>query len=122
MTRRVTVELFDPAYTRMSSTKRVESGLMLQPTVSRQVCLGIQHPSWTYYHAGLLMWGILSEERTGVSFTIAAGPHQSSHSYFTVSDSRLPFSSPPTTRREMVEVFDLACTLDAPAHQCEVEV
>jgi hypothetical protein len=30
--------------------------------------------------------------------------------YFTVSDSRLPFSSPPTTRRVTVEVFDPAST------------
>jgi hypothetical protein len=59
--------------------------------------------------AGLLMWGALSDERTGLTFTIAAGPRQRSHfpfrvpwdswPYFTVSDSRLPFSSPPTTRR-----------------------
>jgi hypothetical protein len=50
--------------------------------------------------AGLLMWGALSDERTGLSFTTAAGPHQRSHSqvlnprdsgpYFTVSYSRLP--------------------------------
>jgi hypothetical protein len=63
---------------------------------------------------GLLMWGALSDERMGLSFTIAAGPRQRSHSrvrvpwesrpYFTVSDLRLPFSSPPTTRRAMVEV------------------
>jgi hypothetical protein len=55
-----------------------------------------------------------------VSFTIAAGPRQRSHSrvrvpwdlrpYVTVSDSRLPFSSPPTTRRATVEVFDPAST------------
>jgi hypothetical protein len=52
---------------------------------------------------------------TGLSFTIAAGPRQRSHSrvpvlwnslpYFTVSESRIPFSSPPTTRRATVEVF-----------------
>jgi hypothetical protein len=30
--------------------------------------------------------------------------------YFTVSDSRLPFSSPPTTRRATVEVFDPSST------------
>jgi hypothetical protein len=30
--------------------------------------------------AGLLMWGALSDERTGLSFTIAAGPSQRSHS------------------------------------------
>jgi hypothetical protein len=71
--------------------------------------------------AGLLMWGALSDERTGLSFTIAAGPRQGSHSrvrvlwdsrpYFTVSDSRLPFSSPPTTRRATVEVLDPVSTL-----------
>jgi hypothetical protein len=58
----------------------------------------------------------------GLSFTIAAGARQRSHSrvrvlwdsrpYFTVSDSRLPFSSPPTTRRATVEVFDPASTRD----------
>jgi hypothetical protein len=29
--------------------------------------------------AGLLMWGALSDERTGLSCTIAAGPRQRSH-------------------------------------------
>jgi hypothetical protein len=58
------------------------------------------------------MWTTLSGERTGLSFTIAAGARQVSHSrvrvpwdsrtYFTVSDSRLPFSSPSTTRRATV--------------------
>jgi hypothetical protein len=70
--------------------------------------------------AGLLMWGALSDERTGLSFTIAAGTSQRSHSlirapwdsrpYFTVSDLRLPISSPPMTRRVTVEVFDPAST------------
>jgi hypothetical protein len=55
-----------------------------------------------------------------LAFTIAAGPRQRIHSrvrvpwdsrpYFTVSDSRLPFSSPPTTRRATVEVFNPAST------------
>jgi hypothetical protein len=72
--------------------------------------------------AGLLIWDALSDDRTGLSFTIAAGPRQRSHSrvrvpldprqYFTVSDSRLPFSPPPTTRRATVEVFELASTRD----------
>jgi hypothetical protein len=66
------------------------------------------------------MWGALSDERTGLSFTIASGARQRSHSRvrvpwdsrpcFTVSDSRLPFSSPPTTRRVTMEVFDPAST------------
>jgi hypothetical protein len=70
--------------------------------------------------AGLLIWGALSDERTGLSFIIAAGPCQRSLSwvrvpwdsrpYFTVSDLRLPFSSPPTTRRVPVEVFDPSST------------
>jgi hypothetical protein len=71
--------------------------------------------------AGLLMWGTVSDERTGLSFTISAGPCQRSHSrvqvpwdsrpYFTVLDSRLSFSSPPTTHRAAVEVFDSASDL-----------
>jgi hypothetical protein len=68
------------------------------------------------------VWNAFSDERTGLSFTIAAGPRKGSHSrvrvpwdlrsYFTVSDSRIPFSSPPTTRRATVEVFDPASTRD----------
>jgi hypothetical protein len=68
------------------------------------------------------MWGALSDERKGLPFTISAGPRQRSHSrvrvpwdsrpYFTLSDSRLPFPSPPTTRRAKVEVFDPASTRD----------
>jgi hypothetical protein len=44
--------------------------LMLRPTVSRPVCLGIKHPSGAYDQflflsvAGWLMWGALSDERT----------------------------------------------------------
>jgi hypothetical protein len=51
------------------------------------------------------MWGTLSDERTGLSFTIAAGPRQHIHScilvpraswpYFTVSDLRLPQTGGP---------------------------
>jgi hypothetical protein len=68
------------------------------------------------------MWGALSNERTGLLFTLTAGPRQRSHSrvrvpldlrsHFTASNSRLPFSSPPTTRRATVEVFDPASTRD----------
>jgi hypothetical protein len=55
-----------------------------------------------------LMWGVLFEERTGLSFTIASGPRQRSHSqiclmrgswpYFTVSYSRLPQPGGPDPR------------------------
>jgi hypothetical protein len=99
--------------------------------------------------ARLLMWSVLSDERTVLSLTFTADPRQCRHfrvrvpryswPYFTVSDSRLPqtwrsrspylyppgtgwpgftprhwvpFSSPPTTRRATVEVFDPATTRD----------
>jgi hypothetical protein len=70
----------------------------------------------------LFLRGALSDERTGMSFVYAAGPCQPSLSrvrvpwdsrpYFTLSDLRLPFSSPPTTRRVTVDVFDPASTRD----------
>jgi hypothetical protein len=69
---------------------------------------------------GLVFWGALSDERMGLSFVYTAGPCQRSlsrvpfpwHSlpYFTGSDLSLLFSSPPTTRRVTVEVFDPAST------------
>jgi hypothetical protein len=82
--------------------------VVLRPTVSRPVCLGVKHPPGAYDQifyccqtvAGLLMWGALSAERTGLPFTIAAGFRPRSHSWIrvprdlwphsTVSDSRLP--------------------------------
>jgi hypothetical protein len=55
--------------------------------------------------AGLLMWGALSHERTGLSFTNASGPRQCSHfrvrvpwdswPYFTLSALRPPSLHPP---------------------------
>jgi hypothetical protein len=58
--------------------------------------------------AGSLTWGALSDERTGLSFTIAAGPRQCSHfwirvqmnswPYLAVSDSRLPQPARPGPR------------------------
>jgi hypothetical protein len=69
---------------------------------------------------GLVLWGTLSDERTGLSFVYAAIPRLRSLSpvrvpwislpYFTVSVLRLLFSSPPTTRRITVEIFDPAST------------
>jgi hypothetical protein len=70
--------------------------------------------------ADLLMWSAISDERTGLPFTVVPGPLQRSHfrvriqwdswQYFTGSDWRLPFSSPPTTRRATVEVIDPSST------------
>jgi hypothetical protein len=78
--------------------------------------------------AGLLMWGALSDEGMGLLFTTAAGPHQRSHLRVRVmrecqfpvcispgtawpsytSRHWVPFSSPPTTRRAPVELFEPA--------------
>jgi hypothetical protein len=99
------VEVFDPASTReifLSQVKdkdKVKVKVMLRPTVSRPVCLGIKHRSGTYDQifstvrqlvGGLLMWGALFDDRTGLSFTIAPGPCQCRH--FRV---RLPWDSWP---------------------------
>jgi hypothetical protein len=88
------------------------------------VSLGVE-PIWgswpdIYYRLTvtvLLLWGALFDEMTDL-FAYAAGPCQhnlsrvrvprDSRPYFTVSDLRLPFSSPPTNRRVTVEVFDPA--------------
>jgi hypothetical protein len=109
-------------------TLQVTVKVILRPTVSRPVCLGTKHPFGAYDQifitcvivTVLFFWGALSDERSGLSFVCAAGPCQRSLSlvqvpwnlrpYFTVSDLRLPFSSPPTTRRITVEVFDPAST------------
>jgi hypothetical protein len=70
--------------------------------------------------AGLLMWGALSDERTDLSCIITAGSRQRNHSgpspvelatIFYCLRLRLPFPSPPTTRRVTVKVFDPAASL-----------
>jgi hypothetical protein len=61
---------------------------MSRPTVSRPGVSWNKAPIWSlrpdlYYCqiiACLLMWGVISDERTGLSFTSAAGPRQRSHS------------------------------------------
>jgi hypothetical protein len=96
-----------------------EVKITLRPTVSQSVNLGVEPHSGLMtrylllFDTVLLLWVGLSDERTGLSFLYAAGPWQRSLSrvrvpcdsrpYFTVSDLRLPFSSPPTTRRVTVD-------------------
>jgi hypothetical protein len=70
--------------------------------VSWPVCLGVKHPSGVqdqiFITVRQLWFVALTDERMGLSFTIAVGPRQHSHSwirvprnswpYFTISDSR----------------------------------
>jgi hypothetical protein len=67
----------------------VKVKVRLRPTVSLPICLGVKHLYEAYDQifiavktvASLLIWGALSDERTGLPFTIAAGPRQRSHSW-----------------------------------------
>jgi hypothetical protein len=113
-----------------SSTEltNVQVKVTLRLTVSQSLSLGVEHHLgfMTRYlllfdsYGLVFLWGALSNERTVLSFVYAAGSCQRSLSrvrvpwysrpYFTVSDLRLLFSSPPTTRRVTVEVFDPSST------------
>jgi hypothetical protein len=90
-----------------SVTTEVKIKVILRPTVSRPVSPGVKPLSGsqdqifvTLTVMGLLMWGTLSDKRTGVSVIIVSGPCQhncfwvqidgDSLPYFTVSDSILP--------------------------------
>jgi hypothetical protein len=46
--------------------------------------------------AGLFMWGVLSDERTGLTFTSAAGPCQHSHSWVRVPRGSWPYFTRPS--------------------------
>jgi hypothetical protein len=118
------VEVFNPPSTQENTSFRVESyvrtnGQVASVSWNKAPIRGLQ-PDFYYCQtvAGFLMWGALSDDRAVLSFTVAADPRQRSHSqvrvpwdsqpHFTVSDSRLPFLSPPMTHRATVEVFDPA--------------
>jgi hypothetical protein len=66
---------------------KVKVNIMLRPTVSRPAFLCVKPhlgPKTRFLllsFADLFMWGALSDERTGLSFTIAADPRQHSHIY-----------------------------------------
>jgi hypothetical protein len=90
-------------------------------SVSKSWCQapsGTHDQIFSYYNLTvtvLFLWGALSDKRMGRSFVYAAGSSQRSLSrvrvpwylrpYLTVSDLRLPFSSPLTTRRVTVEDY-----------------
>jgi hypothetical protein len=111
-------DLDDTALPSKLTTYEVEVTLRL--TVSQSVSLGVEpHQElitrYIYFYLtimALLFWGALSDERTDLSFVYAADPCQRSLSrvrvpwdsrpYFTVSNLRLPFLSPLTTRSVMV--------------------
>jgi hypothetical protein len=63
----------------------------------RSLGLCVKHPSGPKYRflllraAGLLMWGALSDEGMRLSFTIAAGPRQRSHSRLRVPRDSWPY-------------------------------
>jgi hypothetical protein len=99
-----------PKYTSETDTRSFLLGLERTNSLSSEHC-GTPTKSksklcydWRLIAQSVLLpspvWGPLSDEITGLSFTIAAGPHQCSHSqvrvsrdswpHFTVSDSRLP--------------------------------
>jgi hypothetical protein len=73
----------------------VQPSLMLRPTIRRPLSWN-KAPIWglrpdfiSQTAAGLLIWGALSDERTGLSFTISAGPCQRSHSRVPILQSQI---------------------------------
>jgi hypothetical protein len=70
-----------------STLLQVTVKVMLRPTVSQPVSLDVKHTSGVYEkilinvrQLQVFMWGALSDDRTGLSVTIAAGARQRSHS------------------------------------------
>jgi hypothetical protein len=99
---------------------KVTLWLTVSQSVSQSVSLDDQICITVWHLRSCFLWGALSDERSGLSFVYSAGPRQLSLSrvrvpwylrpYFTVSDLRLSFSLPPTTRRLTTEVFNPAST------------
>jgi hypothetical protein len=87
-------------------SKLCYDGHSIGQSVWCQAPSGVQDQIFVTVRQLVICWceGALSDERPCLLFTVAAGPRQRSHSrirfpwesltYFTVSESRLPFSSP----------------------------
>jgi hypothetical protein len=91
---------------------KVKVKVTLRLTVSRSVRLGVEP------HLGLMTrylllfdsYGLVLVGRSCQRSLSRVRVSWDSRPYISVSDSRLPFSLPPTTRRVTVEVFDPAST------------
>jgi hypothetical protein len=103
-----TTKIFEENILRTTNSKRVAKWKSKCVTTGSQSaslswCLAPNwgpRPDFCYWQtlAGLLMWCALSDERTGLSFTTAAGPRQRSHSRVRVPYC-LRFETPPPTWR-----------------------
>jgi hypothetical protein len=110
-----------------ASELKVKVKVTLRLTVSQSVSLGVE-PHLGLMTRDLLVWQLrawfceapsLTRGRVCLLYVLLALTSSrlsrvrvswDSRTYFTVSDLRLPFSSPPTTLRVTVEVFDPAST------------